>query len=79
MKQYTVKEYLDALAAQGLVLRESVSGIASAPVSDVTFDSRTVTPGSVFVCKGETFKESYLQSAADKGALCYISESKTIS
>ncbi len=74
MKQYTVKEYLDALAAQGLVLRESVSGIASAPVSDVTFDSRTVTPGSVFVCKGETFKESYLQSAADKGALCYISE-----
>ena len=75
MKKYTVKEYIDALAAQGIVVKENVSNaLAGTAVSDVTFDSRKVQPGSIFVCKGETFKESYLRSAADKGALCCVSE-----
>ena len=42
--------------------------------ADVTFDSRAVTPGSLFVCKGATFREQYLIDAASRGAAAYLAE-----
>lgn len=76
MRKYTVREYFQRLEGLGLVCGSTLSPPAclDAPVQDVTFDSRNAAPGCIFVCKGEGFKESYLKSAADKGALCYISE-----
>lgn len=37
-------------------------------------DSRAVTPGSLFFCKGARFKKEYLLSAMEKGAAAYVSE-----
>lgn len=42
--------------------------------SDMVYDSRQVTPGSLFVCKGLNFKEAFLDSALDNGACAYLSE-----
>lgn len=40
----------------------------------ITADSRRVKPGTLFVCKGMGFKKEYLVSAAEKGAVAYLSE-----
>ena len=40
----------------------------------LTYDSRAVTPGALFVCKGLNFKPEYLQKALEAGAACYVAE-----
>lgn len=45
-------------------------------ITSVTYDSRQVTPGCLFICKGQTFKEEYLVSAIKQGAAAYLSEKK---
>ncbi len=35
----------------------------------LTYDSRAVAPGALFVCKGLNFKPEYLQKALEAGAL----------
>ncbi len=41
---------------------------------NVSYDSNEVTKNTLFVCKGVTFKKEYLESAIEKGATCYVSE-----
>lgn len=45
-------------------------------ITDITFDSRKVRPGTLFICKGATFKEEYLTAAIASGAVAYLSETK---
>lgn len=40
----------------------------------LTCDSRAVVPGTLFICKGVSFKEKYLHDAAARGCIAYISE-----
>ncbi len=40
----------------------------------LTYNSKEAEPGTLFVCKGETFKQEYLQEAFDRGAICCVSE-----
>lgn len=40
----------------------------------IAYDSRTVAPGGLFVCKGLNFKAEYLQKALAAGASCYVAE-----
>ena len=42
----------------------------------ITYDSRNVTPGSLFVCKGLNFRPEYLQSALQQGAACYLAQQR---
>ena len=37
-------------------------------------DSRTVTPGDLFICKGYGFKPEYLLKAREAGAVCYMAD-----
>ena len=41
----------------------------NAQLTDVASDSREVTPGSLFVCKGASFSPAYLASAVEAGLL----------
>ena len=43
-------------------------------VTWVTYDSRDVVPGTLFICKGVHFEVSYLRQAVQMGAVAYISE-----
>ncbi len=40
----------------------------------IAFDSRKVIADTLFVCKGVRFKDEYLTSAIEKGAVAYMSE-----
>lgn len=56
------------------LLIDSSKGVAD-EFTSVTYDSRKVTPESLFFCKGN-FKAEYLASAVEKGATGYVSEKK---
>ena len=43
-------------------------------ITGLTYDSRDVSPGSLFVCKGRHFKKEYLLKAIDRGAVAYLGE-----
>lgn len=42
--------------------------------SGLSYDSRKVKKGHLFLCKGKAFKKEYLEMAKERGALAYISE-----
>ena len=47
---------------------------ASRSILDISYDSRAVEPGSLFVCKGAHFKEKFLEDAIASGAVCYVKQ-----
>ena len=62
-----------ALEQEGLLLEAPAVAINAEHIS---CDSRQVTPGTLFVCKGLGFKEAYLAQAAAKGAVCYLAQQR---
>ena len=43
-------------------------------VAYLSYDSKDMKKGGIFICKGAHFLPKYLDEAIDKGAICYISE-----
>lgn len=76
MEWHTFAEYKEKLQQEGLVTETSCAGMGQAAIRSVTYDSRKVEKGSLFVCKGAAFREEYLAQAAKKGAVAYVSEKK---
>lgn len=70
---FTLKYYRDALEKAGLV-RES--NIGEENVEYISYNSNDVRENTLFICKGAHFKLEYLKSAEEKGACCYVSETK---
>ena len=73
-KVHVLSEYISALCKRGLLVWANGSCALDKDVSNVTFDDREVTPGTLFICKGARFKEEYLRRALEKGAFAYVSE-----
>ena len=65
---HSLASYLDLLHDAGLTGHRSDGFLESfgeegAAVQGITYDSRAVKPGWLFVCKGVHFEERYLQDA----------------
>lgn len=73
----TLTRLTELLREQGL-LREVVNCPAELTFTHITYDSRTATPGSLFICKGMNFKPEYLTSALQNGASCSLSEKRIL-
>lgn len=69
----TLKEYVNVLSKARLV-RMSSTYEKNEKIENITFDSRKAVKNTIFICKGSGFKKKYLQEAAERGAVCYISE-----
>ena len=53
----TIAEYKQMLAAEGLLASDNAeSADFSQEVTDVSYNSLTVKPGTLFLCKGANFK-----------------------
>ena len=74
MKKHTLKEYIDRLEQEGLVIKTLRCEDTDKTVHHITFDSNDMAFGTLFVCKGAHFKAEYLEQAIEKGAFCYVSE-----
>lgn len=73
--KYTLNDYIALLEERGLLAAPVPEGLdRSAPVELVSYDSREVVPGTLFICKGAHFKAEFLTMAQDKGAAAYVSE-----
>ena len=72
---YTLGDYIRLLEERDLLAAPVPEGLdRSAPVPLVSYDSRQVEPGTLFLCKGAGFREEFLQSAREKGAAAYVSQ-----
>ncbi len=68
-------DYYQLLQKSGLLLSTApLHADLTRPVGLVSCDSKTVVPGSLFICKGAAFREEYLREAVKKGACAYVSE-----
>ena len=71
---HTLSDYIDLLEGRGLLAAPVPESLdRTAPVALVSYDSREVVPGTLFLCKGAHFKAEFLQMAKDKGAMAYVS------
>ncbi len=64
---------ITALKNEGLLISYP-SSAESFEISDITYNSKQTGKGSLFICKGKTFKKQYLFDAAERGAVCYLSD-----
>ncbi len=74
MKIHELSEYISLLEAVGLVESISCDINLKEKVLGITYNSKEVNRGSLFICKGAAFKKEFLLEAEAKGASCYISE-----
>lgn len=57
-----------------LVKAAKIIDEGNSEVSDLEYNSRKASEGTLFFCKGENFKSEYLIEAVDKGSICYVAE-----
>ena len=75
MKKYTLEEYVQILEDDNLLTSKNYSqDIANKAVKKIAYNSNEVVQDTLFICKGASFKEEYLDIAIAKGAFFYISE-----
>lgn len=74
MKTYDIRTYIEALDQAGLLVSYDLKDNEELPVSFLTYNSKEVVEGTLFICKGVTFKEQYLLESLKDGASCYITE-----
>lgn len=75
MIKYTTQKYADELNKYDLVSDTSISLISD--IYYLSYNSNDIKDNTLFVCKGATFKEEYLQKAvATKKIIAYVSEKK---
>lgn len=69
--------YCDVLKGHNLVSEYQIgTGSRDCPVRYISYNSMDIQKDTLFVCKGSHFSVDYLKSAVEKGAVCYISETK---
>lgn len=75
MEQHTLHDYTALLEQRGLLAAPIPPELdAAAPVALVSYDSREVAPGTLFLCKGAHFKPEFLDMAQAGGAIAYVSQ-----
>ena len=52
MKNYTLKEYADLLSSVDMLAEAEMMGRDETVITYLTYDSRAVTPVTLFICKG---------------------------
>ena len=74
---HTLNDYISLLEREGLLAAPVPADLdREQPIALVSCDSRTVVPGTLFVCKGAHFKAEFLDMAQSRGAVAYASEKR---
>ena len=74
---HTLNDYLSLLEREGLLAAPVPGDLdRGQTIALVSCDSRTVVPGTLFVCKGAHFKGEFLDMAQSRGAVIYASEKR---
>ena len=74
LEYFTLDSYREVLDKAGLLKSCLMEGHEAEKVLGLTYDSREVKKGTLFICKGAAFKKEYLLSALKEGAFAYVAE-----
>lgn len=74
MIEYSLSEYVKRLDRAGFISGYDLKGRDGELVKLLTYNSKSVVAGTLFICKGAAFKEDYLKEAVASGAIAYVSE-----
>lgn len=74
MEKYDLSKYEQLLKELDFLKEAKIQKSKDLSIKGLTFNSKDVTPGTLFICKGQNFKETYLQEAVKRGAIAYVSE-----
>ena len=70
-----LSEYISMLDNRGLIFSENSPLFESEPlIRYISYDSKDVKEGTLFICKGLNFKREYLSEAIKKGAVACVAE-----
>lgn len=73
--KHTLQEYIAALRDAGILTNHNIKGaLAQQEVACLTYDTRTLSAPALFICKGAHFKEEYLHTALENGAVAYVAD-----
>ena len=76
MKNDPLNTYVQLLQNLQLLKGHNIEAAGNPKITSLTYDSRKVTNGSLFICKGAAFQAKYLDEAIEKGAAAYVSEQR---
>ena len=77
MIKHTLAEYAAALKSAGLLRADTLTPALSETVIDcLSYDTRSLSGTSLFICKGAHFAEKYLTDALSRGAAAYVAEAE---
>ncbi len=74
-----IEKYIEILKEKNQIINlEELNEmtIQNFDIGYVTYNSNEVLQNTLFICKGQNFKEEYLIDAVNKGAIFYVSEKK---
>ncbi len=74
MAKKTFGDFLKMLTVKGLVVESNLMKAGENQVEYISYNSKNIKPGTMFVAKGRKFHTEYLQEAFDNGAFCYVAE-----
>lgn len=69
-----LSDYIKLLEDNGLLINSKIS--SDPEILNISYNSKQVVPGTLFICKGAHFKAEYLHSAVISGAVCAVCEEK---
>ena len=76
MDTYTdIQTLAKLLDDRGLLLEQHNLPEQPLPIAGADCDSRVVSDGHLFICKGAAFRPAYLASALEAGAVAYLCDS----
>ena len=67
-------DYIEELDHRGLLLDVRGAVDKDSYITLVSYDSREVCPGTLFLCKGAHFTIDYLHEAVERGAIAYVAQ-----
>lgn len=80
MKHYKLKDYIDLLKKDNLI--EDVclcDNLLNTEIQKLEHNSKSVSSGTLYICKGLNYKSEYLEEAILNGAVVYIAEKENVS
>ena len=77
IEKYNLKKYIELLKEKNLLVENNISEEENnKTVEHLTYNSKDIKNGTLFICKGNNFKAEYLEEAIKKGIIVYVSEIK---
>lgn len=80
MKTYLLKDYINNLEKENLIDEVVLKELSSkTSILQIAHNSKNVSEGALYICKGIKYKPEYLSEAIENGAILYIAERQNVS